>query len=138
VVTSFLRRPDGRILLLRRSDRVGSYRRRWAGVSGFLERETPLQRARIEIEEETGLPRRLPRLVRRGRPLAVRATGRSWKVYPFLFGVPDVPISLDWEHTQFEWVRPEAIGGRPTVPRLYETWRAVGARPRAARPDERR
>jgi hypothetical protein len=55
VVTSFLQNPKGEILLLRRSDKVGTFRGRWAGVSGFLEEPTPEGQARKEILEETGL-----------------------------------------------------------------------------------
>ncbi|GAI08379.1 unnamed protein product, partial [marine sediment metagenome] len=44
----------GEILLLRRSERVGSYRGRWAGVSGYIEK-TPDEQAMVEIEEETSL-----------------------------------------------------------------------------------
>ncbi|ELK44964.1 translation initiation factor aIF-2B subunit alpha, partial [Haloferax sp. BAB-2207] len=36
VVTVFLRH-DGRVLLTRRSDAVGTYQGRWAGVSGYVE-----------------------------------------------------------------------------------------------------
>lgn len=36
VVTVFLRR-GGRILILKRSRKVGSYQGRWAGISGFIE-----------------------------------------------------------------------------------------------------
>ena len=53
VVTCFLTHR-GRILLLKRSDRVGSYRGRWAGVSGYMETEPDAQ-ALVEIFEETGL-----------------------------------------------------------------------------------
>ncbi len=55
VVTVFVSHHR-RILLLRRSDRVGSYRGRWAGISGYVEQnEDPLRRAVKEISEEVGL-----------------------------------------------------------------------------------
>jgi len=61
VVTCFLLRFDDgepRLLLVRRSQRVGSYQGRWAGVSGFVEKDTtPDEQAYTEIREETGLQR---------------------------------------------------------------------------------
>ena len=55
VVTAFLRSEE-LILLLRRSSKVGTYKGKWAAVSGFLEGdEDPLERAETEIAEEVGL-----------------------------------------------------------------------------------
>ena len=55
VVTAFLTRGN-QVLLLRRSDRVSTYKGRWAGVSGSVEAgSTPIEQAIQEIEEETGL-----------------------------------------------------------------------------------
>lgn len=51
VVTCFLEH-DGKIPLLRRSQRVGTYRGRWAGVSGYIEEgNTPYAQALEEIRE---------------------------------------------------------------------------------------
>jgi 8-oxo-dGTP diphosphatase len=45
VVTCFLE-SNGAILILRRSELVGSYQGRWAGVSGYIEQEnTPDEQA---------------------------------------------------------------------------------------------
>ena len=48
VVTCFLLRR-GRILVLRRSQRVGTHRGKWAGVSGTIEAATPYERALVEL-----------------------------------------------------------------------------------------
>jgi predicted aconitase with swiveling domain/8-oxo-dGTP pyrophosphatase MutT (NUDIX family) len=128
VVTAFLRR-DGRILVLRRSQRVGTYRGRWAGVSGSLEGdEEPEDRARAEIAEETGLD--VSRLVARGPVLPVRDGDLLWSVHPFLFDVAGEP-TLDWEHTEARWVPPQGIEELDTVPGLADALRAVLPRTRA-------
>jgi putative (di)nucleoside polyphosphate hydrolase len=52
--------PNGRVLLLERSDVPGS----WQFPQGGLDDgETPLQAARREVEEETGIPARTLRLL---------------------------------------------------------------------------
>ena len=64
VVTAFLI-ADKKILLLRRSEKVGTHKGKWAAVSGYLEgSEDPLQRAQIEIQEELGS---VPRVYRLGK-----------------------------------------------------------------------
>lgn len=126
VVTAFLLHDD-RILLLRRSEKVGSYRGRWAGVSGYVERD-PLEQAYVEIEEETGLGRRDLDLIRAGEPLLVhdRANDRLWRVHPFLFAVDDPErIRLDWEHVQRRWVWPGEIEDLDTVPGLAKALQRV-------------
>lgn len=126
VVTVFLRH-QGRILLLRRSDRVGTYRGRWAGVSGYLETE-PIEQAYIELREETSLERSdISRLVR-GEPLEVfdEEEGMAWRVHPFLADVIDPDkIRLDWESEEMRWVDPSEIARLETVPGLDTAFRLV-------------
>lgn len=121
VVTCFLE-SDGDILLLRRSQQVGTYRGRWAGVSGYVE-TTPGEQALTEIAEETGLSSEQVQLLRKGEPLAVEDDdlGIRWIVHPYLFHVRDrSQIRTDWEHLETRWVSPANIGDLPTVPRLAE------------------
>jgi len=82
VVTCFLE-SDKEILILRRSGQVGTYRGRWAGVSGYIEKSADEQ-ALVEIEEEAGLHREDLELVKQGEPLAVEdeKLGVRWVVHP--------------------------------------------------------
>ncbi len=118
VVTAFLEHR-GHILALRRSRRVGSFRGRWSGVSGYIERsEPPLVRARREIAEETGIRR--ARLVARGRPIWARHRNAAYLVHPFLFRVATRRVRLDWENVEARWLSPKAVQTLRTVPRLPE------------------
>ncbi len=129
VVTAFLERGDGRILLLERSSKVGSFQGRWAGVSGYLEAPNPLEQAYREVEEETGLER--GRLVLRASGDAVLARQENvvYVVHPFRFEVRSVEVRLDWEHVRAEWVDPSEIRHRSTVPKLDLAWQAVAPVP---------
>src|SRR5262249_16216053 len=93
VVTSFVLRTDrghDEVLLVRRSEKVRTYRGAWGGISGYVEPGvTPLQQAYQELSEEAGLAQQDLRLLRAGEPLAFRdeAIGQSWVVHPYLFEI---------------------------------------------------
>jgi 8-oxo-dGTP diphosphatase len=122
VITVFLT-IDGKVLVLKRSGKVGSYRGHWSGVSGYLESADPLQQAYVEMVEEVGLGKEDVTLMKRGKPLEVFDQVRkcAWRVHPFLFVVhsPD-KIRLDWENVEMRWVLPEEIDQLKTVPALKE------------------
>ena len=130
VITAFL--WDGqRVLLALRSESVSTFPRHWAGISGYVEGDDPVDRALVEICEETGLPRQAVTLRRVGSPLVVEASAhrRQFQVHPFLFSV-DVGAALqrDWEAAQFEWVDLSEMQRRartPAVPQLYDAFDRV-------------
>jgi 8-oxo-dGTP diphosphatase len=130
VVTSFLV-SAGRVLILRRSDAVGTYQGHWAGVAGYLEPGvTPLEQALTEIREETGLEARDVRLVKAGETETVddSALGRRWIIHPFRFeALEPANLRLDWEHTELRWIKPAEMGSYQCVPGLAEAWRRVAS-----------
>jgi PncC family amidohydrolase len=119
VVTCFLEH-GGKILILRRSGKVGTYRRSWAGVSGYLE-TNDINQAYTEISEETDLYKKDLKLMKKGEPLEVidKDLNRKWIVHPFLFHVkaPD-KVKIDWEHTEAKWIKPSELKKYETVPGL--------------------
>jgi len=141
VVTAFLVRTANasvRVLVLRRSEKVGSYQGRWAGISGHLEAGQPVDQALTEIQEEAGLSPPSVRLLASAPPFEVRddELSRIWRVHPFLFGT-DTPdsVRIDWEHTEIRWVEPGEIFKLDTVPGLADAlevllanWRAEAGR----------
>jgi len=126
VVAAFLSRGR-RILLLRRSAQVGTYRGRWAGVSGYVER-VPLEQALTELQEEVRIEASEVRLRGIGAPVPVDDDdeGRRWLVYPFLFAfAPPREPEPDWESVESRWVKPEEVRELPTVPGLADVVAAV-------------
>ena len=122
VVTCFLE-LENKILILRRSEQVGSYQGRWAGVSGYVE-TTSDEQALVEIEEETSLCGEDLKLVKIGKPLLIEdeKLGVKWTVHPYLFRIKDRgKIKIDWEHKETRWIDPKDIGNYQTVPMLKET-----------------
>ncbi|ACV11574.1 initiation factor 2B related [Halorhabdus utahensis DSM 12940] len=124
IVTCFLRNR-GQVLLLRRSDAVGSYAGRWAAVSGHAEGD-PDAMAREEIAEETGLGDAVT-LRRQGDPFDVvdAERGTRWVVHPFLFEAQSRGVEPNDETAEHEWVHPTAIRRRETVPDLWRSYDRV-------------
>ncbi len=122
VVTCVIKH-DEKILLLKRSDKVGTYKNKWACVSGYVERaEDVLERAFREIEEEVKLTKEDVTLVKKGEPIIFfdEKEGQTWRVFPFLFSSTKKKINPDWEHTDYAWVSLEEIENYDTVPKLKE------------------
>lgn len=124
-VTVILRSRE-KILILKRSDKVGSCRGRWAGVSGHVEDEDGSFSARgiTEVKEETGMQ---ANIVREGPVLDIRDTcgekRRIWRIHPFLADVSSQDadrMRIDWEHTEYRWIRPEELDSYHTVPGLAD------------------
>jgi len=108
---------------LRRSQQVGSYQGRWAGVSGYIQ-TTADEQALAEIEEETSLSGEDLKLIKKGKPLPIEdeKLGIKWVVHPYLFHIKDRgKIKIDWEHKETRWIKPKDIDNYQTVPKLKET-----------------
>lgn len=122
IVTSFIIN-DQKILLLKRSNQVKSMKCLWAGVSGIIERcdETPLSRAKIEIFEEVGIKEeelKLLKSIQQLRIISPQYKNHEWNIFPFLFSTKNMEIKLNWENSEFKWIKPTEIINYKTVPDL--------------------
>jgi len=121
IVTCFLKNGD-KILILKRSDKVKSMKSLWAGISGIIENnESPLERTKIEIFEELGIEASQIKLLKESakmRIISPQYENHEWEVYPFLFSVENPKIKLNWENSEYKWVKVEEISNYETVPSL--------------------
>ena len=89
-VVSCILVKEGKILLLQRSQEVGTYKGLWGGITGFVEPdETPLQTAIKEIYEETKISEHDIVLKQRLDPISFtdeyKGQQYDWFVHPFIF-----------------------------------------------------
>jgi 8-oxo-dGTP pyrophosphatase MutT (NUDIX family) len=122
IVTSFIKNGD-RILILKRSDKVKSMKCLWAGVSGIIEKNdaTPLDRAKTEILEETGINEEKVELLKANERIKIESAqykNHEWNIFPFLFKTKNPEIKLNWENSEFKWIKPNEIKNYETVPEL--------------------
>ncbi|MDQ2717491.1 MAG: NUDIX domain-containing protein [Chloroflexota bacterium] len=135
VVTCFLLRFDaaeGRaegepaLLIVQRSQRVGSYHGHWAGISGFIEPGvTPDEQAYTEIREETSLQRDQVRLLKCGAVVEHldASLNRHFYIHPYLFeALTPTAIKIDWEATAMRWICPAELQDYETIPKLKDAY----------------
>jgi ADP-ribose pyrophosphatase YjhB (NUDIX family) len=121
VVTSIIENENS-VLILKRSDKVKSFKYKWAGVSGFFEKnEDLLSRALIEIYEETKINKKDLILKKILKQVTARIEiEKPIIIQPFYFSSKTRIISIDWEHSEFKWIPIVQINNYDTVPKLTE------------------
>lgn len=94
----------------------------WAGISGIIEKnEEPLKRAKIEIFEEVGIPEEKITLVKAVNEMRINSPqyeNHQWEIFPFLFDAQKPTIKLNWENSEFKWIRHNELERYHTVPSL--------------------
>jgi len=121
IVTSFIKNND-KFLILKRSKNVKTMKDLWSGISGIIEKnETPLERAKIEIFEETGMKEDQIKLLKAADKMRVGSPqykNHEWEVFPFLFESKKPVVKLNWENSDSKWILANELKNYKTVPNL--------------------
>ena len=121
VVTSIIENGN-KILILKRSEIVKSFKNKWGGISGYFEKsEDLLSRAIIEIYEETKINKQdiMLRKILEQKIIQIE-TDKVIIIQPFYFSSKTKKISLNWEHTEYIWITKDQKNNYDTVPKLSE------------------
>ncbi len=112
VITVFIK-SKGEILLLKRSNKVRVYQGKWNTVAGYLDEVKPVREKVVEeVKEELGISKDNISLIHMGKPYEFTDTevNKTWIVQPVLVELKKRPeIKLDWEHTEYKWIKPEEL-----------------------------
>ena len=125
VVTVLITHHD-KILILKRSNKVKTYKGLWGGIAGYVEEhEQPYETALKEIQEEVGLSPGDVTLQQQGEPVKFTDLYNNeqfnWVVHPFIFTLKKTKtIQIDWEHTDYKWIHPSDIKHYKTVPKFKD------------------
>jgi len=121
IVTSFIKDND-KLLILKRSNKVKSMKGLWGGISGMIEgNEEPLERAKIEIFEEVNITEDEIVLIKSIKEMQVSSPqyeNHEWQIFPFLFESKKPKINLNWENSEFKWIKINELKNYDTVPSL--------------------
>ena len=114
----------GKVLLLKRSRKVRSYKGKWNTIGGYIDdAKSVRQKAIEEIKEELGIEKRnLKRIkILKSFSAADKKIKKIWIVFHVLAELKRMKkIKLDWEHTSCKWVMPEEIKRLNTIPNLQK------------------
>ncbi len=126
VITVFIM-YNNRILLLKRSDKVRTYKGKWNTVAGYLDEVKPLyEKILEELREEIGVREEDIESYHLGEPFSFldKDIDKTWIVHPVCVVLKRKPvIKLDWEHTEYKWIKPSEIKNFDIVPNTEETLR---------------
>jgi ADP-ribose pyrophosphatase YjhB (NUDIX family) len=128
VLTCFVKYGN-KILLLKRSEKVNSYRGKWSAVAGFIDEPKSIEEKLMEeLKEEIGILKKNILKIRMGELFEVYddSIKKTWIILPVLAELKSRPvIKLDWEHTDFKWITSNEMKNYDTDFKLEETLRKV-------------
>ena len=121
VLTAFVQYKD-KILLLKRSEKVGTYQGLWNTVTGYLDEPIPIiNKIHEELREELGISEDIIESYSIGKNFKFTdpKINMTWIIYPAKIILKKNPdIKLDWEHIEYKWIKPEEMKNYKTVPNL--------------------
>ncbi len=120
VATVYLLKGN-QILLLKRSDKVSTYKCQYGGISGYIEKEeTPEETGRREMMEECGITD--AKLLSKGKIVYVRDDRTIFRITPIIMKTEQENIRLNWENSESIWVDMDKLNSYETVPKFKETF----------------
>lgn len=112
VIICFVRYKD-KILLLKRGQKVRTYKGKWNTVAGYIDELKSLrEKALEEIQEELGFLGEQVEFISFAEPYEFRddKINKTWIIFSVLTELKKKPeIKLDFEHTEYKWIKPEEI-----------------------------
>jgi len=125
VVSCLVLNNENKLLILKRSKKVGTYKEMWGGITGYVEKnEIPYETALKEIKEESGIKKEELIFIDKLELIKFNDTYNGiiyeWNIFSFLFKTEKKgKIDIDWEHSEYRWITPSEVSEYKTVP-LFE------------------
>jgi hypothetical protein len=121
VITVFISYKN-KILLLKRSGKVSTYKYKWNTVTGYIDENiTIYQKILEEIGEELSLTKKniSSYKIYNSFEFTDEKINKKWIIYPSKIELKNNPkIILDWEHSEYKWILPKDILNYDIVPKL--------------------
>ncbi|MDH4330470.1 MAG: NUDIX domain-containing protein [Candidatus Moranbacteria bacterium] len=109
----------GKILIVKRSNKVGYYQDYWNGISGFLDDDRTMKEKVIqEIEHELGVGLDEIESMQFGEIFHEPALKykKTWIVHPVLVELKNNKIEPNWETDEYKWVYVDEIDKYKLLP----------------------
>jgi hypoxanthine phosphoribosyltransferase len=116
IVSIVILNKKNQMLLLKRNTHKQDYPNKWSTVSGHIEeQETVIECAERELREELGPEVRLS-LVKQAQSYVDTQLEGTWLVHPLLFTYHNGKISLNHEHSEYQWIDMAELNSFDNVP----------------------
>ena len=126
VVVVFLKYKE-KMLLLKRSKKVNSYKGKWQTIAGYIDDfRSVYERMMIELHEEIGLNKKDIKEMRIANQYKVddKKIKKVWFVNPGIAYLKRKPkVKIDWEHTDYKWINPSELKKFSIVYKVDESYR---------------
>jgi ADP-ribose pyrophosphatase YjhB (NUDIX family) len=111
---------QGKLLLVKRGDKVGWLKDRWHIIAGFLDEEKTLaEKALEEMGEELGITPESVKEIVALDPYRDPLGGKEWIIYPVIIDLVEMPeITLDWENVDYAWIELGDIEKYDVIPNV--------------------
>jgi 8-oxo-dGTP diphosphatase len=113
LVLTVVVRSEGRLLLLKRSQKVYTYKGLWSTVAGYFDEPRPAaDMARQELQEEIGASPDVIKSLEVFPPFERldESIGVTWISVPVLVELTQqLEPRLDWEHDEYRWVEADEL-----------------------------
>ncbi|MFE3845697.1 NUDIX domain-containing protein [Thermoplasmatota archaeon] len=113
---------NNKILLLKRSEKVSTYKNKWNTVTGYIDEKKPIYNKILdEIKEELGITKKdiLSYNLYESFEFEDKKINKKWIIYPSKIELKNNPkIKLDWEHSEYKWIYPKDLFKYDIVPKL--------------------
>ena len=113
-------------LILKRSQNVSTYKDKWNTVAGYLDnpKQTFFEKMLEELKEELNITKQNISSYSYGNSYQFtdKDNNKTWIVHPAIVVLSKKPIiTLNWEHSTFNWITINEINDYDTVPNLKES-----------------
>jgi len=128
VLTCFVKFKD-KILLLKRSNNVRTYKGKWNAIAGYLDDLKPFkEKIMEELREELSIDKKIIKNIKIGNIYEFhdKKIDKKWIVHTAIVELKQKPIiKLDREHTDFKWIEIKEIKKYDAVPMIEESLKSV-------------
>jgi 8-oxo-dGTP diphosphatase len=125
VLTIFVMHKD-KLLILKRGNKVQTYKGKWNSVAGYLDEPVPLEKKVLEeLREELNIFKKDIVNIKYAKPYKTtdKKINKTWLIHLVLVHIKSKKIKIDWEHTAFAWIDPSALTNYDIVPSLSKSWK---------------
>jgi 8-oxo-dGTP pyrophosphatase MutT (NUDIX family) len=118
---------DGKLLLMKRSNKVGTYKGKWMAVAGYYDEPVAIRtKVEEELREEIGVVNYKKIETFDSLLIEDKEINKNWIVFNALVELNTMPeIVLDWEHTEYVWINPKELVNYDVTPSLLQSFRKV-------------